>query len=88
MGTDRLLLELINGLDVRRDVVCLGLVVLEQFFRLVDNRLVLQHRTVVRKIDSGWLRRQRAVDSLGVSMALAECLKSCDGLCRVQIIGP
>jgi hypothetical protein len=65
------------------NIICDRLVVLQLFLDLINNSLVLEDRAVVREVDSGWLRRGSLLDSLRVSVTLAECLQGGDGLCII-----
>ena len=83
-NTHRLDLEGLDRLQVRRHVVRHGLEAGEGLLRLVDDGLVLEDGTVVRKVDGGGLRGELRRDALGIRMSLAEGLQARDGLCRVK----
>lgn len=82
--THRLGLEGLDGLDVSANIVCHGLVLLQDFFCLIDDGLVLQHGAVVREVDGGGLSLKLSVYSLGVSVTLAEGLEGSDSLCNCK----
>ena len=77
--THRLDLERSNRLDVRGNVIRSRLEVLKELLGIVNNRFILQHGTVVRKIDRRGLRRELSMDALGVGVPFAEGLEGADG---------
>jgi hypothetical protein len=78
-------LEFINGLDLVASIICLWLELLEQLLCIIDDNLIFQYRTIVRKVDRSGLRGKSSVDSLSVAMPLAECLERRNGLCVIPI---
>ena len=73
-------LEGLNSLHVPRNVVGDGLEVPQQLLSLIDDGLVLEYRTIVRKVHCSGLRVELRVHPLRVAVTLAECLESGDGL--------
>lgn len=65
---------------MRTNIVGHRLEVLEHLLSLVNDALVLQHRTVVRKVNVGRLRLQRALDTLRVVVSLSEGVERCNRL--------
>ena len=74
-------LESLDGLDVSANIVCHGLILLQDFFGLIDDSLVLQYRAVVGEVNGGRLSFKLSVYPLGVTVTLAEGLERRDGLC-------
>ena len=85
-ATYRLGLERLNSLDLRAHVVRDGLELVEELLRLVHDRLVLEHRAVVREVDGGRLSVELGLYPLCVRVALAEGLQGGDGLCTTPHI--
>ena len=73
--TNSLDLKRLNGLDVRAHIIRRRLEVFQQLFRLIYNGFILQHRTVVRKVDGGGLGRNGVGNSLRFEVAFTECLQ-------------
>lgn len=74
-------LESLYGLDVCACVISNRIEVLQKLLGFINNGLVLQDRTVVRKIDSCGLRRVLGLETRSVSMAFTEGLQSGNGFC-------
>ena len=77
--TNSLDLKRLNGLDVRAHIIRRRLEVFQQLFRLIHNGFILQHRTVVRKVDGGGLGRNGVGNSLRLEVAFTECLQWSNG---------
>ena len=73
-------LEGLNSLHVSRNVVGDGLEVPQELLSLVNDSLVLEYRTVVRKVDGGRLGVELRVNPLRIAVTLTERLESGDGL--------
>ena len=80
-ATYRLGLERLNSLDVCANVVRHRLELLQNLLSLIDDSLVLEHRTVVCEVDGRGLRVERAGDALGVAVPLPQGLQRSDGFC-------
>ena len=80
LRTYSLSLEGLNSLHVPRNVVGDGLEVPQELLSFINDSLVLEYRTVVRKVDGGRLGVELCVDPLRVAVTFTERLKSGDGL--------
>lgn len=62
--TNSLDLKRLDSLDVRTHIIRRRLEIVQQLFRLIHNGFILQHRTVVGKVDGGGLGRNGVGNSL------------------------
>ncbi len=73
-------LEGLNSLYVTGDIVNNRFEVLQELLSFIDDSFVLEHRSVVGKVDGGGLGGVLCVQPLRVTVTLAEGLESGDGL--------
>ena len=73
-------LESFYGLDMSINIVCHGLELVQQFLGVIYDPLVFQNRTIVGEVNRRGLRGELSVNTLSIGVALAESLKSSNGL--------